>query len=309
MLKKHTAKNLSEYLSLVNAINREEQDSAWFRGHGSAAFRLTPSVLRDTTPLTDAMGNPLKGDEYLRSDGNSVTGLNSERMLDEFKRRAVPFLQFQPRNDFEWLFLMQHHGVPTRLIDWTTNALVALYFAVEFVTQGKQTSAKNAASEFINGDDYRNDGVAIFSINPNEINGKLHNIRYPIDVSAEHDKWESYTYPTHRRANNTYFPLCILAPHISPRIRCQSGTFTLHGANIWALDYYTELQPLIHKIFIPYSNAAKICQELHSIGITASFIYPDLDGLSREIKEQEVRRYAHERSAYLSNIESNLGRK
>jgi hypothetical protein len=305
MLKKHTVKNLAEYISLANTINRDAQDSAWFRGHGSASYRLTPSVLRDTTPLSDARGRPLKGGEYSISEGGSVTGINPERMLDEFKRRSLPFLQFQPRNDFEWLFLMQHHGVPTRLIDWTTNALVALYFAVENITSTKHKSARNAASEFMADDDLRSDGVAIFSINPNEINNETIGIPYPVDVAAEFEKWKMYTYPTRISVQNAILPICILAPHITPRIRSQSGSFTLHGSNIWALDCFTQLRPLIHKIFIPYLYAEKIRQELHGLGITTSFIYPDLDGLSREIWEQEQRRYAHERSDYLSTFDSN----
>jgi FRG domain len=57
------------------------------------------------------------------------TTLQEQKILEEFKRRSYLFLTHRPSTDWEWLFLAQHFGLPTRLLDWSQNPLVALYFA------------------------------------------------------------------------------------------------------------------------------------------------------------------------------------
>ena len=95
------------------AVKRHGSETTVYRGQRSAAWPLRPGLLRaqPRIPGTRAF----------------VEGI----LLNEFKERVRLLLPQLPHDDWEWLALAQHHGLLTRLLDWTGNPLVALFFAVE----------------------------------------------------------------------------------------------------------------------------------------------------------------------------------
>ena len=99
----------TEWQLTVRPEPRGEEQPLWFRGHTDANWKLMPKLYRK---------------EYGDADESEIR--------NEFQSRALQLIQGRmPASKWEWYFLMQHYGVPTRLLDWTENALIALYFAVE----------------------------------------------------------------------------------------------------------------------------------------------------------------------------------
>ena len=103
-----TVTSLEGFLSKLNIFAEFD----FFRGQSSVDYKLIPSIGR-----------------YYK-EGKEAGLLQFEReIFEDFKRKYSLFTDVRPQNDMEFLFLAQHFGLPTRLLDWTFNPLIALYFA------------------------------------------------------------------------------------------------------------------------------------------------------------------------------------
>lgn len=183
----------------------------------------------------------------------------------DFKYKAFPFLSEaykSPENEWDWYFLMQHYGLATRLLDWSEGSLVALFFALNYKTDDSNP--------------------CVWMLNPFEFNKIFHGK----DEFFDNDDAEckKYLHPLWSDKKLPQQPIAIAAPHNSKRITAQKGCFTIHGSDTQALEAYLELKPHLKRIDINYGFIEDITDQLTTAGITESTLFPDLNGLSREVK-------------------------
>jgi FRG domain len=274
------AATLDDYLSTVRKMRKEwnvpEHKELWFRAEDArhAATRLQPGLYR---PRKDAA----------RKSINHL--LRLENTLYEEFMRCAPQLSDKPFGDDEWdaYFVMQHHGVPTRLLDWTDGALIALHFAVRNKTLPYETGAVVYAMDpwWL---------LKILEKQPDRKDAKRRwrkqCKRFPND--SDEEDWERLYLPSddddleNPLLKTPRVPLLWDSPHVSRRIAAQRSRFIICGSDpSWLSSRAAKRNSRIRSIGIPASSIEQMKSALRDAGITESVVYPDLDGLGRELKQ------------------------
>ena len=258
-----TINNISQYLGLFD--KRMELRGKLYRGQSKRAkdpeYRIISSVGRVKK------AGKVEFDEFVKDEKKSH---------DIFLNQVVANIQVVPRNSWEILALAQHHGLPTRFLDWTRNPLVALYFAVRNAKYDSEESAVYILTKdtidyenyVINCQSMAKKSMEEFIEKKRGARNRLHEeeIRYLVN------RFEIS--PFEITENIIYDP-----PHVSPRIRAQDGV-------LLACHQPTEEIPETDyiEILVQKGERENIRQELEVYGIFDKQLFPDLDGLARWLR-------------------------
>jgi len=249
--------SLTHFAELVTTKAGEERP-LWFRGVRDAEMhKLTPSLFRHPTITTADGLRDLEG-----------------QLMTTFQHRAPPFVGHLPTDAMDLLFLMQHHGVPTRLLDCSENPFVALFFALEIALWESAASQKDAA---------------VWIVDPIELNKVAFENTDNNDriLAAGDDLLNAYLPSKHPVKNAGKLPVTMFGIHNSRRIVSQRGVFVLYGSSLKPMEEEEKLKDapgILHKLVIPKGVKKQLAKGLFNMGFTDSVIYPDLDGLGRELR-------------------------
>jgi hypothetical protein len=252
----------------------------------NALSATASTVLRDRTIWFRGQldGLPLLPTIYRKGGGSRF----ERELIRDLKLTAVRLLDKPPKNEWEWLFIARHHGFVSRLLDWSESPLIALYFALR----------------------ERNDPPAdciLWALDPYQLNefalnegGEALTQKRVVSIPvAGHPLTKKYLLPAAEEDENLHrkpedwlpkYPIAIRAPQLTPRSVAQRGVFTIHGHEKIALESIDEVigskgTPVLQKLVVPSAARRNFLRDLHALGITESVLFPDLEGLIRNLHQ------------------------
>lgn len=242
--------SLSDLMNILEPVSADGRE-IWYRGHSDSTWKLRASAYRSAQHKQ-----------------------NEQVMLARFRQEASSAGMQYAFDSWGWMTFGQHHGLPTRLLDWSLSPLVALYFACE--------SNESELNPETNGE--------LFLMHPNRLNEESGDGGggYPRLLSDTDTLIGDYLPGnTHNRRK----PIAVIAPLVFDRIRFQTGTFTLEQPPEYveedeAIRQSTALQSFI----IPAASKREIQTQLNILGFDDVSIYRDLDRIATGIKASHGRR-------------------
>lgn len=237
--------NWSEFVDIANRL-----DGWAFRGQKKAEWQLWSAISRQLQKFCpDTSSWPER----------------EQRVIRIFQRKAHNFLS-DPRileDELRCLALLQHHGAPTRLIDFTKSPYVAAFFALEDATEDSAVYAVNTPY--------------LWHAAP----GRFPELHREVIDPRERGNYQRYFID-----NRTPLVWAGEPGRLDQRLVAQSGTFVMPGVLDRSIDdilvnEYQNGNPVLHKFILPENIREQAIQNLYRMNITYATLFPDLDGLAR----------------------------
>ena len=252
---------ISDIGELLRQAEQALQDSGfnlWWRGISHYEHDLMPSAFR-----RDAQGKIVY--DSLEEESEA---LRRFRLYSAGRHVNLP-----AENDYaSWVFLAQHYGLPTRVLDWTQSPLVALHFACLRLAEG-------------NG--------ALWGFNPALLNELQIGVRSIVDFEyplARRMLALPFEYaPTRRQSRvrneglRTEKVLAVQPKLFDARVQAQFAGFTIHG-RVQPLNRMPEAERFLVKFEVPARSKEDLRRDLFKLGIRESVLFPDLEHLAEEIQ-------------------------
>ncbi len=257
-----TIHSVPQYLEFIESSQAGGSIKLWYRGCGLATYRLLPSLYRHKTQKTPDQLAELE-----------------RQLMTRFRQRSVPYHSRSMIDDWDTLFFMQHYGIPTRLLDWTENPLTALHFAL--------MGAKRTVTD--SGKPFYQSSAAVWMLDPVMWNRHaLRHMSYLGGVLSSDDPEIQGYGPKRAFVGMHNQVVALYGVHNSARIVAQQGVFTIFGRDAKPMEqaFNDDQFPAkcLTKITVPRSHISRMRKSLLNQGVTESAVFPDLEGLAREIK-------------------------
>ena len=284
-MRQEHASSLPEFIELLDLISTEWYPSQhsvgamWFRGQSRRSWTLLPTLYRP----------------------NVVSrGYDEVTLFEDFKALAPSGASPQPSTEWEWYYLARQHGLPSRLLDWTENALAAAWFAISGWIEDKGEFLKQLKPQPPLPPVFDDESPAVWVMDPGSLNrlsfgaeeervfvvgGGFSSQWLPDAVSGSSARDFAFEGKDCTNAK----PMAIFPVRRTSRIIAQQGVHTLHGHDQIPLEslrlrneHHEGL--LLAQIMFDRAKIASLFDQLQLIGVNRFSLFPDLDNLAKHLE-------------------------